>query len=122
MRQNIFGREPAAWIGLIEAALVLLVAVGLNWSAEQVAVVMAVVVAGFGVYTAWITKDTMLGVIVGLTKAVLALFIGFGIELTPEFTGALIALVTVGTGFFNRTQTAPLSAGTFNIGDPVSDL
>lgn len=107
---KVFGREPAAWVGLIEAALVLLVSVGLSWSNEQVGLVMAVVVSAFGAYTAWVTKDTMLGVVVGLTKAVLALGIGFGLDLQPDFTGAVIAFVTVSMGLFNRNQTYPLAA------------
>lgn len=110
---KVFGREPAAWIGLIEAVIVLAVAVGLGWSSEQTALVMAVVVSAFGIYTAWVTHDTMLGVVVGFTKAVLALLIGFGVALKPELTGALIGLVTVVVGFFQRTQTSPLEVPTF---------
>jgi hypothetical protein len=69
---------------------------------------MAVVTALASVYTAWATKDTMLGVVVGLGKAVLALAVGFGLNLSPEQTAATIALITMGAGFFNRTQTYPL--------------
>lgn len=107
--KTIFGREPAAWIGLIEAALAFLVAVLLHWSQTQVGLVMAVVVAGFSLYTAWVTNDTMLAVVVGLVKALLALFAGFGLTLlTPEQAGLLIALVTAGLGFWNRSQTFPV--------------
>ena len=107
---NIFGREPAAWVGLIEAILALLIITVLHWSAEQVALVMAAVVAAFGVYTAWVTEDTLLGVVVGFTKAVLALMVGFGLTLSPELTAAIIGLVTVVMGFFNRQQTSPVAS------------
>lgn len=108
MRVRLFGREPAAWIGLIEASLALTVALGwVNITRVQTALVMAAVVTGFGVLSAWLTKDTMLGVVVGFTKAVIALAIGFGAHFTPEVTASIIAFVTVILGFFQRTQTSP---------------
>lgn len=105
---KLFGREPAAWVGLIEAALVLTVALGwVSITSDQTALIMAVVVSAFGVLTAYLTQDTMLGVLVGLTKAVIALVIGFGLTLTPELTAAIIAFVTIAVSFFQRTQTSP---------------
>lgn len=109
---RITGREPAAVVGLIEAAIALAVAFGLGWSPEQVALTMAAVTAAGGVYVAWATRDTLLGAVVGLTKAVLALAIGFGLHIGPEQTAAIVAFVTVLGGFFNRTQTSPVVAGT----------
>lgn len=107
--QTIFGREPAVWVGLIEAALAFLSSVVLHLSQGQVGAVMAVVVALFGVYTAWATKDTLLGYLVGLIKAVLALFLGFGVHLlSPEQAASLIGLVTVALAFYQRTQTSPV--------------
>jgi intracellular septation protein A len=106
---TLFGREPAAWIGLIEAGIALLTITVLHWSTEQIALVMAVVMAIFGVYTAWVTHDTLLGVIVGLVKAVLALLVGFGVSLSPDLTAAIIGFATVALGFFNRQQTFPVA-------------
>lgn len=105
---KLFGREPAVWVGLIEGALALTVAAGLvNFTADQTALVMAAVVAVFGVVTAYLTSDTMLGVLVGLTKAVVALVVGFGLTLSPELTASIITFVVVAVGFFQRTQTTP---------------
>lgn len=122
--KTILGREPAAWVGLIEAGLALLVAFVLDFDQEQTALIMAVVVAAFGLYTAWATHDTMLGVIVGFAKAVLALALGFGVTLTADQAATILAFVTVAAGFFQRTQTfpegdppAPLPGAT-----PVSDV
>lgn len=106
--KTIFGREPAAWVGLIEAGLALAVLTFLHITSDQTALVMAVVVSLFGIYTAWVTKDTMLGVVVGLAKAALALAIGFGFSLTPDVTAGLIAFVTVAMGLFNRQTTSPV--------------
>lgn len=110
---KIFGREPAAWVALIESALVLAVAFGLGWSAEQVAAVIAVVTALGGVYLAYVTKDTLLGVTVGLAKSVLALLVGFGVDVSAEVAAAVIGFVTVTLGFWQRTQTSPLAVPTF---------
>src|SRR4051794_25711719 len=107
----IFGREPAVWVGLIEATLTLVLAFfpGSGLSTQNIALIIAVVTAAAGVYTAWVTKDTMLGVTIGLIKAALALAIGFGLNLGPEQGAAIIALATIVLGLFQRTQTSPLS-------------
>jgi hypothetical protein len=105
---KIFGREPAVWVGFIEASLALLVALSLvNIDHEQTALIMAVVVSLFGVLLAYLTKDTMLGVLVGLTKAAIALAVGFGLTLSAEVTASIIGFVTIAIGFFQRTQTSP---------------
>ena len=107
-------REPAFWVGLIEAGLALILSFQILPITEaQMVLIMAVVTAGLGAYTAWRTKDTMLGVGVGFAKALLALGVGFGLTLTETQTGAIIAFVTVALGAFQRTQTAPLATGTF---------
>lgn len=112
---KIFGREPAVWIGLIGGALTLLVSMGvLDFTNEQTALSMAAVSAVFGVITAYLTKDTMLGVLVGLTEAVIALAVGFGASLSPELTASIIAFVNVAVAFFQRTQTSPAETPSFS--------
>lgn len=112
---RIFGREPAAWAGLIQALLALALSLNaFSLTPETVALIMAVVSAAFGVYTAWVTASTMLGVIVGLINAVFALVAGYGFELSTATTSAAIALVTVVVGLFQRTQTTPLPAPSFS--------
>ena len=114
---KIFGREPAVWVGLIGGALTLLVSMGvLDFTNEQTGLAMAVVAAVFGVITAYLTKDTMLGVVVGFSKAAIALAVGFGASFSPELTAAIIAFVTVTMGFFQRTQTSPSPAPSFSDG------
>jgi hypothetical protein len=107
-------REPAFWVSLGEAALALLLTLNLlPFTEAQSVLIMAVVMAGLGVYTAWRTRDTMLGVGIGLAKAVLALGVGFGLSLTEPQTTAIIAFVTIALGAFQRSQTSPLAVGTF---------
>ena len=66
--RSIFGREPAAWTGLIEALLVGLLAFGFGVTQTTYGPIMAFVLAGFGLYTAWATRDTALGYIVGFAS------------------------------------------------------
>lgn len=106
--KTILGREPAAWVGLIEGAVAFASVMLFHFSQTQLGLLMAAVTAAFGLYTAWVTHDTTLGIVVGLVKSLLALFAGFGLALlNPEQAASLIALVTIGFGFFNRSQTFP---------------
>jgi hypothetical protein len=111
---KIFGREPAAIVGLIEAALVLSLSFGLfNLTQDTIGVVMAVVSAGLGVYIAYVTNETLLGAVVGLTKALVALGAVFGLALTIEQTGSLIAFITLTMSFWQRTQVTPMDNPSF---------
>lgn len=111
---KIWGREPAAFIGLISGVLSLLLSLNLfGLTNENVGLIMGVVTAVFGVVTAYVTRDTMLGVIVGLVNAIFALVAGYGFELSADTTAAAIGVVTVLVGFWQRTQTTPLEKGSF---------
>jgi hypothetical protein len=102
---TIFGREPAFYIGLIEAVLVAVLSFSkFGLSQDTIGVVMAVVTAAASCYTAYVTKQTMLGVGVGLLKAFIALFVTFGVNVTDTQQTALIALATVILGTWNRKQ------------------
>lgn len=118
---KIFGREPAVIASLIEAGLAMLVAFGLLTSLgikgqAELALVMAVVSSGLGIYVAWVTRATLLGVAIGFTKALIALGAVYGLTLTIEQTGALIAFLTVALGLFQRTQTTPAAQPSFDLG------
>lgn len=109
---TIFGREPAAWVGLIEgvvAFVVLLpVASALNIGPEWAVLFMAVVSSVAGLYTAWATQDSYLGAITGFAKAAIGLAAFYGLNLTPELQASLMALVPIVIGFWQRTQTSPV--------------
>ena len=109
-------REPAALMGLISGVLALLLSLNqFGLTNENVGLIMGVVTAAVGVYTAWKTKDTMLGVIVTLVNAAFALVAGYGFELSVDTTAAAIAIITVVVGYWQRTQVAPLVKGNFNL-------
>jgi len=105
--KTIFGREPAAVAATLEAALSVLGSLVFRWTDSQVGLVVAVVAALFGIYTAWATVDTLLGYIVGGIKAILALAIGFGLHPDPRTASALISFAVIGIGLFQRSATSP---------------
>lgn len=109
-------REPAALLGLVSGVLALLLSLDqFGLTNEKVGLIMGVATALAGIYTAYVTNATMLGVIVGAVNAAFALVAGYGFELSPDTTAAAIAIVTVVVGFFQRTQVTPLPAGNFNL-------
>lgn len=108
MKGQIFGREPAVFVGVIEAAIAVAIAVGiLDWDTDQIGAVMAVVVVIGGIVTAFLTHDTLLGGLIGLVKAGAVLLAAFGLNLSPDVTATLIAFLVAIAALFQRTQTSP---------------
>lgn len=118
---KIFGREPAAWVTLIEATLMIVGVQMFDWSVEQVAYVVVVVNGVLAVYVAYVTKDTMLAVVVGLGKALITAAIAFGVDIPDDRAATYIALITAAVGLYNRSQTAPLLRPTFSRVLPYTD-
>lgn len=113
---KIFGREPSVVIGLIESMLAMALSFGwFDLSQQTVGLIMAVVVAAFGVYSAYVTSETLLAAVVGLAKAAAALGAVYGLSLTDNQTGALIALITMSFSLFQRTQVVPLNDPSFKV-------
>jgi CHASE2 domain-containing sensor protein len=107
---KIFGREPAFWVGVLEALIAVLVTFKIDGlSQEQAGFWIAVIVAVGGLLTAWATRDTALAALVAVVKALLVLGVAYGLHVTEEQIGLIAALVTtVGAGWL-RTQTSPVS-------------
>ena len=107
---RIFGREPAAALGVVEALLVGLVAFGLGVTNESAGLLTAFLSLAVGAYQAWATKDTFLAALTGVAKAGVALVIYYGVTLTPEQIGAVVTGLPLFVGFWLRTQTSPVAA------------
>lgn len=111
---TIFGREPAAYVGLIEVVLsVLFVFNALSWlglnSAQDVAVFMAVVSAIGGLYVAYSTDTVSVGLLVGAVKAGIALGSVWGLHLTEDRVAMLLLLTNAIWAFVNRQTVNPLA-------------
>lgn len=104
---KLFGQEPAALVGVVEAILALLLSFGLfKLDQDTVAAIVAAVSAGLGLLAAWATKDTLLTALVGFAKAALVLAAAYGLSLTDSQTGSLIAAITITGGFYLRSKTS----------------
>jgi hypothetical protein len=82
---KIFGREPVYLLAVAAIVLKLAAAFGLNVSADQQAVINAVLAAAVGVASAIVLKTGAAGAaILQFAQAALALFVGFGLDLSAN--------------------------------------
>jgi uncharacterized protein (DUF697 family) len=105
---KIFGREPAAWAGLLQGVLAVALAFGLfGLTNEKTALIQAASAALFAVVAAWYTKKVNTAVVVAAVQAVLALLVGYGLDIQPDQTAALIGAVQIALAGFLRQNTEP---------------
>jgi hypothetical protein len=105
---KILGREPAFFVGVVEAFLALLLTFGVDGlDQERAGVIVAVVSAGLGLVVAYATRTTLYSALVGFAKAALVLAVTFGAHLTDAQTGALMALIVLVASQFLRDRTSP---------------
>lgn len=124
---KIFGREPVVITNFVEGILALALAfhlldfIGVD-TAEEMAVIMAVVTTAMGVYIAYVTRDTLLGAVQGLIKAVIVLFAAFGYDLDAQQTAAILGITVLGAALWHRTQTGPAVLAGFNLSSHSVDV
>jgi hypothetical protein len=110
---KIFGREPVAILAFVAATLKLGTAYGWDVSAEEQALVMAVLSCAVALVEAVVLKTgAVYAAIVNLAQAGLALFLGFGLEMSAE-QQALWMLVVEGAVALVAVRpqvTAPIAA------------
>lgn len=110
---KIFGREPVAILAFVAVTLKLGTAYGWDVSAEEQALVMAVLSAVVALVEAVVLKTgAVYAAIVNLAQAALALFLGFGLAMSAE-QQALWMLVVEGAVALVAVRpqvTAPIAA------------
>ncbi|MFF8544837.1 hypothetical protein ACF060_31625 [Streptomyces werraensis] len=105
-----FGREPVFILAFVAVVLKLASAYGVGVSAEQQAVIMAVLSGVVALVEAVVLRTgAAAAAIVNLAQGVLALFLGFGLEMSAE-QQALWMLVVEGAValMLRREVTAPV--------------
>ncbi|MFJ7023245.1 hypothetical protein ACIQUW_33280 [Streptomyces sp. NPDC101117] len=108
---KILGREPVLILGFVAVALKLASAYGLDVSADQQAVIMAVLSGVVALVEAIVLRTgAAAAAIINLGHGVLALFLGFGLDMSAE-QQALWMLVVEGAVavFLRREVTAPVA-------------
>lgn len=112
---KIFGKEPAAWAGVLQGVLGVLVvlhAFGLGDTTSTL--IQAAAGAVFALVMAFYTKKVNLAVVIGAAQAVMALLVGFGIDsLSPDLQAAIIAGLQVALAGFLRQNTEPADKPSF---------
>lgn len=112
---KIFGQEPAAWAGVLQGilgVLVVLHAFGVN--GDLATLIQAAAGAVFALAMAFYTKKVNLAVVIGAAQTVMALLVGFGIDgLSPELQGAIIAGLQFALAGFLRQNTEPAERPSF---------
>lgn len=118
---KIFGREPVLLLGFVAVALKLASAYGLDVSAEQQAVIMAVLSGVVALAEAVVLKTgAAAAAIVNLAQGVLALFLGFGLSMSAEQQALWMLVVEGAVALFLRKEvTAPIPAVRLEESSPV---
>lgn len=109
---KILGREPVYILAFVAVALKLSSAYGLDVTAEQQAVIMAVLSGVVALIEAIVLRTgAAAAAIVNLAQACLALFLGFGLDLSAEQQALWMLLVEGAVALMIRREvTAPVAA------------
>lgn len=104
---KILGREPAVVLGVVSAALSLLVTFNIGLSPEQAGGFVAVISGVFAAISAWATKPITPSAFTGLVAVGTDLLAAFHFEVAPQTVGALNALVLAVLVLLTRGQVSP---------------
>lgn len=106
--RQVFGREPAAWTGVVSAALTLLVSFGLELDTETQGYIIAAVEAVLGVIVVVKVKESVYPALIALVRVSIPLVVALGLSLTIEQQGAVLAFATILLTFVGtRPQVTP---------------
>lgn len=119
---KILGREPVYLLAFIAVTLKLSAAYGLDVTAEQQAVIMAVLSGVVALAEAIVLRTgAAAAAIVNLAQGVLALFLGFGLDLSAEQQALWMLLVEGAVALMLRREvTAPIPALRIEQSSPVT--
>jgi hypothetical protein len=103
----ILGREPAQWTGLISAALILLVGLGLPWSEAQTDTVQVFVSALAAVVAGLATRPLHISLVQQFAKAAVAVAVVFGADIGIPLQTAILAFIETAYNFAMRPSVSP---------------
>jgi hypothetical protein len=100
-------REPAWIIQLVETGLLMLVAFGLGLTGDQQSYIVAAVVAGCGLLTAFFTRPFAVAALTDFARAALVLFASFGVGLSADQIALVVSFLGILTTGVVRGQVTP---------------
>lgn len=104
MNVKIFGREPAAWLGLFGAAVSAAGAFVVYLTPGQEGALNAAMALIVGIVVAASTHDGLSAALLGALKGILALAIAFGLHMSADKQTILYGLAAAAVAMFVRTQ------------------
>jgi hypothetical protein len=107
---NGFKLEPAAILYGVNALVALLVAYGLNLTAEQTGAITTITTAVLAIATALATRPIVVSTITGAVASLLAAVAAFGLELSADQIGATVTALSVVLALLLRANVSPVPA------------
>jgi hypothetical protein len=107
---TLFGVEPALILGVISAALSLVVTLGVGLSANQAGAWTAVISGVFAVITAAMTRPIAPAAFTGLVAVTADLLAAYHFNVSAGTVAAVNALVVAGLTLITRGQVSPTTA------------
>lgn len=106
---KILYREPAVLLGALAAVFQLVIAFGVDVTPELQAILTAVVVAAFGLYTAVKVGDGLHAALLTLLQAGMSLFAYYGLDWSGDKQATVLGAISVLLGLWIRDRvTAPV--------------
>lgn len=106
-----FRLEPTILIAFLAAVLGLIVAFNFTWlTAEEAALIVAVVNALLGVWNAVKVRPIAPAAFTYAVAAIAALLAGYGLHLSQQMVGAVDGVVLAGLALLTRAQVTPVPA------------
>jgi hypothetical protein len=102
-----FRYEPALYLYMINSAVALLVAFGLNLTATQSAAISVIATAVLSVVTAALTRPVAVGSITAAVGTGLAAAAAFGLHLSPNQTATGITALSIILALLLRQHVSP---------------
>lgn len=118
---NLFKREPALWLSLIQTVVSLGVGLGLTLTGEQVGLINGLAAAVIALVAALAVRPFPVPLLMGAIQASLAFGVGFGLDLSSEQVGLVNGAAAALVGFILRMHVEPKS-GPVNAGVNVYGL
>lgn len=107
MQFKLFGSEPALIIGVISAALSLVVTLGVGLTTDQAGAIVAVISGVFAVVTAIATRPIAPAAFTGLVTVSAALLSAYHFNVAPGTVAAINTVVIAVLALVTRGQVSP---------------
>lgn len=120
-RDLLFGREPAAYIAIVQAVVAFVAMFVFSFTTEQGALIVAVANAVLGLILAFRVRPIAPAAFTAVVQAALALLVGFGLNLTTDQQGVLLTLTSLVITFvLVRPQVSPVGSVATTNAAPIS--